>query len=141
VDQAIIENAHNQGIKALAVLTNLPDQEDLSWDSKRVELVIQDPNARAKHIQDILDLIKKFNFDGIEIDYEQVNASQKDNFTAFIHELSVAMHNEEKIVVVDLHAKTGNPQKDSNIGDFQDWEGIAKAADQLNIMAFEEHWD
>lgn len=137
-DLNIINFAHSQNIEVFAVLTNLPEDKGTSWDSKRVEKILQDKTSRQKHIQDILEKINLLSFDGILIDYEEVKSSQKNNFTEFIKELSQTLISHNKKVAVALHPKRENF---IGLGAFQDWKKLAEVSDHLNIMAYGEHYD
>jgi len=136
-DRSIIDFAHANNVKALAVITNLPDKQGSTWDSDLVIRVIDDKNLRSKHISNIVKKIEALDFDGVTIDYEEVKVSQKDNFSVFIKELALALHKNAKILAVALHPKS----EDFGNGEFQDWEVLAYDADHLNIMAYGEHWD
>lgn len=138
-DKSIIEFAHQNNIKVFAVITNLPEEEGTSWDSERVENVINDYSSRKKHIDDISEKLKSLDFDGVNIDYEEVNRSQKNKFTLFIGELSDALHKKGKTVSVSLHYKAEESNEEN--GAFQDWKALSQSADQLTIMAYGKHWD
>lgn len=137
-DTSIITFAHSNNIKVFATITNLPESERSNWDSKRVEKILNDPDLRKKHITDILEKLEDLKFDGIIIDYEEVDSSQKNRFSEFIQELKLALQTKNKLLALALHPKTeANP----GLGSFQDWEDLSKSADQLNIMAYGEHYD
>lgn len=135
----IIQYAHENNVKVIPILTNLPDKDGANWSSERVENVIKNRESRQRHIQNILDKLAEFNFDGIDIDYEQVEYSQKENFTLFIKELALELHKNNKLLIIALHPKTKTASEDS-LGAFQDWEKLAEAADYLSIMSYGEHW-
>src|SRR3990167_9598571 len=106
-DQSIIDFAHKNNVKVLAVVANLPDYEEGGdWDYKRVDKVISSTAARKAHIQVLIGLAAEHNFDGINIDYEALKRSQRENFTAFIEEFAQAHHKEGKILGVAIHPKT-----------------------------------
>lgn len=136
-DQSIIDFAHENGVRVSAVLTNLPEEE--TWDSDRVEGVLKDEESRRKHINDIKNILNEKKFDGITVDYESVDPSQEQRFTIFIKELSEELGKEEKYVEVALH-----PQEDFSSRRryaFQNWKELAKYADRIYVMAYEEHYD
>ena len=141
-DQNIINFARSRGVKVLAIVANLPaEDEGGDWDNSRVEKVINSSSARKKHIIDLVNLATAKNFDGINIDYEALKGSQKGDFTLFIKELSIALHAKGKILGVSLHPKVreGDPEY-SNGSEAQNWKSLGKYADQLYIMAYDEHW-
>lgn len=137
-DKKIIDFARENNTKALAVVTNLSDKKGSTWDSKIVEDAIKDKTTRDKHVGNIAAKIEEFDFDGVTIDYEEVEESQKEKFSLFIENLSAVMNQNGKIVAVAIHPKTSDS---SGNGAFQDWETLAKHADHLNIMVYNEHWD
>ena len=140
-DKEILAFAHSKDIKVFATITNLPENEGGGWDSKRVEKILNDFDLRKKHISDILGKLEQLNFDGIIIDYEEVNASQKDRFSEFIKELKLTLQTNDKLVAVALHPKKNKADEKSSIGAFQDWAALSRSADHLNIMAYGEHYD
>lgn len=140
-DQFVISAAHEKKIKVLATIANMADEPDHSnWDSSRVSRVISTSEARQKHIADLISLVENHNFDGIDIDYEALDVSQKDNFSRFIEELASAMHRKGKLVGVAIHPKTSedNPQED-NGSHAQDLAKLSRSADQLYFMTYLEH--
>lgn len=136
-DQSIIEFAHANGVEVSAVLTNLP--EIGTWDSKRVEEVLNDEESISAHVEDIRLLLEERSFDGITVDYESVDSSQRNNFTTFIKKLSEELSEDKRYVEVALHPQYNNSTIRRYA--FQDWDEIAKHADRIYIMAYEEHYD
>lgn len=140
-DSSIIEYAHQNNTKVLAVIANLPDfEEGGDWDYQRVDAVIQNKQARTGHIERIGELILEKNFDGINIDYENLRRRQRANFSLFIQELSEKLHGMGKIVGVAIHPKTSetNPLE-TNGSQAQDLAEIAKYVDQMYFMTYDNH--
>ena len=136
-DRKIINFAHENNVKVSAVITNLPEKG--SWDSERVEGVLGDADKRARHIEEIRMLLKRMNLDGITIDYESVDSSQRDNFSSFVKKLSEVLHKDGKYVEVALHPKRG--LRSDTRYDFQDWISLSQSADRTYVMAYEEHYN
>ncbi len=137
----IINFAHDNGVKTMAVVANLPDySEGGDWDWKRVDEVINSPSSRQIHILNLLDLVKERDFDGVTIDYEALRRQQRDDFSLFIEELSRVFHENDKIVGVAIHPKTSenNPQE-KNGSQAQDLIKLSVSADQLYFMTYGEH--
>ena len=136
-DKSIIDFAHNNNVQVTAVITNLP--ENGGWDSERVEYILDDRDAQSEFIREIGQLLERFNFDGVTIDFEEVIADERDNFSDFIGKLSEHLHKQGKIVQIALHPKTGSVQDKKY--EFQDWRSLSAFADQIYIMAYGEHYD
>jgi len=141
-DTSLLTFARANGIKTLAVVANLPDYtEGGTWDPERVRQVISSADVRAKHVADLVALARKHNFDGINIDYEALGNDQRESFTAFIKELSDALHKEQKILGVAIHPKTSEADpKENNGSRAQDWKAIAPYIDQMYFMTYSEHY-
>lgn len=133
-DASLITFAHEHDVKVLALIANLPEEGD--WDAWLVENVIEGESARAKHIADILALIKKHNFDGVNIDYEFLRDRQTEDYTAFIEELGAALHKEGKILSIAIHAQEPGGETRG-----QDLKALHKHVDILSFMTYDEHWE
>jgi len=141
IDPSIIEFAHKHNVKVLAVIANLVDYtEGEGWDESRVAKIISTPGNRDKHINDILSLVDEQNLDGIDIDYEALGGTQRENFSLFIEELSQKLHNKGKTLGVAIHPKTSeNDPQENNGAHAQDLLRISKAADQMYFMTYTQH--
>lgn len=138
-DSNIIDFAHANNVKVTAVITNLPEKSGSTWDSERVEYILDDHAAQDYLINQIAALLDAHNFDGVTVDFEAIIASERDNFSRFIEKLSAALHAHGKIVQVALHPKNGSDQDKQY--EFQDWRALSSSADQVYIMAYGEHYD
>ena len=140
-DENIINFAHQKGVKVLAVIANLPDYtEGGDWNSERVEEIISSASLRQRHINDIVELVRRNNFDGVDIDYEALKKTDRNNFTIFIKELSKVLHNEGKLLGVAIHPKTSeNKPSEDNGSHAQDWEKLHPYIDQMYFMLYSEY--
>jgi len=136
-DTAIIDFAHEHGVKVFALIANLPEEDGSDWDFGRVNVVIEESVARKKHINDIIALVDKHDFDGINIDYEVLRNKQRDNFTLFIEELGSALRARGKLLMVAVESR--DSESDNAYG--KDWYALSRSADMLAIMSYNEHWN
>lgn len=140
-DPKIIEFARERGINVFILIANLPDySEGGTWDTKRVEKVIGSEEARKQHIQDILSIVDQYPVDGINIDYEALKKSQREDFTLFMDDLSEELHKKGKMLSVAIHPKTSEDNPRENNGSWaQDLTALGKSADHLHVMMFDYH--
>jgi len=141
VDQSIIDFAHQNKVRILAVVANMADYgEEGNWDAERVDLVISSPQSRSNHISDLVALAENNNFDGIDIDYEALKPSQRENFSLFVEELAEKLHQKSKLLGVAIHPRTQefNPDEDGG-SQAQNLARISKAADHMYFMNYTEH--
>jgi spore germination protein len=101
--------------------------------------ILDIPRLRAEHVAAIVALVQRQHYAGIDIDYEDLRASDRNAFTAFITQLAGALHARGKVLSVDLFAKPDNHGYDQrNLA--QDYHAIGAVADQVRLMAYEYHW-
>ncbi|MBI2984088.1 MAG: hypothetical protein HYY50_00465 [Candidatus Kerfeldbacteria bacterium] len=132
----IIEFARQHQVQVLALIANLPEEEDTTWDWQRVQRVTNTAAARQHHIAEIVELVERHGYDGINIDYETLRDHQTTAFTAFVQELSTALRDRGKTLKVAIQPRTTNRYQNG-----QDWVALARAVDQFSLMTYEEHWD
>ena len=101
--------------------------------------ILHIPSVRAQHVAAIVALVQRQHYAGIDIDYEDLLASDRSAFTAFITELAGALHAKGKLLSVDLFAKPTNRGYDQrNLA--QDYRAIGRVADQVRLMGYDYHW-
>jgi spore germination protein len=59
-----------------------------AWDPGLVEAIINDPGLRARHVRAVVALIQKQGLAGVDIDIENLRATDRAGFTAFITQLA-----------------------------------------------------
>jgi spore germination protein len=111
--------------------------------------LLSQKTKRTKHINDIVALVKKNNFDGIDIDYENKKAEIKPHFSAFLSELAVALHKNKKLLICTIEPRTPPESKYATTSKAilskaeyaNDYKAIGKACDQVRIMAYDQGTD
>lgn len=131
-DSAIVQFCQNNNISVLPVISN-------EHDPALVQAIIHNSSTRDQHIQNIVDVVVKNDYDGIEIDYESLEATDKTNFSVFISDLAVALKENGKQLSVAVHAKTSD-QGTWGGPSAQDWQIIGETADSVKIMTYDYHW-
>jgi len=89
--------------------------------------------ARTKMINTLISDSKKNGYDGINIDFEKVNAESAKHYLQFIRELSVACRNNKIVLSVDNY-------KSASYNSFYDLEEQNAFVDYLVIMGYDEHY-
>jgi spore germination protein YaaH len=101
--------------------------------------ILYSPTVRAQHIAAIVALVQREHYAGIDIDYEDLRAGDKNAFTGFITELADALHAKGKVLSVDLFAKaSSHGYAQRNLA--QDYHAIGQVADQVRLMGYDYHW-
>jgi spore germination protein YaaH len=101
--------------------------------------VLANPEARDRHIKNLVDLVIRHGYDGLDLDYESMAAADRELFSRFVEDLAAEFHAHDKILSVTVHAKTSDlgggqgPQS-------QDYVRIGKAADMVKLMIYDYSW-
>jgi spore germination protein YaaH len=129
-DKTLVELAHSKNVLVIPTIHNI-----LTTDP--VPSLLRNPERRAQHIRNIVNEVLSNNYDGIDIDYELLDSSLRDEYSAFITELGQALHEQGKLLTIAVHAKTSDY---GGLGGFQDWAVLGQAVDRLRIMTYDYHW-
>ncbi len=135
-DTNIINFAQSNSILVIPLINNYIND---SWDADTISNIINNPSLKATHINNIVNKVTSLGYDGIDIDYENLNASDRDAYSSFIEDLSTSLHTQGKLLYVAVHAKTSEPGS-WNGPQAQDWTVIGNHADKVRIMCYDYHW-
>ncbi|SDF06303.1 glycosyl hydrolase family 18 protein [Sporolituus thermophilus] len=130
---AVVDFAHRHNISVLLLVNNA--KQDNSVNSP-IHTVLSDPSLRSKAIDSLEAYIKKFNLDGVNIDFEMVPPEDRENLTAFMKELSARLKPQGYLVTIDVFPKQ-DEQKD--VAYAYDYTALSKYADKIMIMTYDNH--
>jgi len=136
VDPAFVGFVQASDVQLMPVIQNATSN---GWDGQLVRDVISDPTKRAAHISHIVSLVDSQGYDGIDIDYESLLATDRAAYTLFITELAGALHARGKLLAVSVHPKTSEPGTWDG-PQAQDWAAIGAVADEVRIMVYGYSW-
>ncbi|MGH9011051.1 MAG: glycosyl hydrolase family 18 protein [Acidimicrobiia bacterium] len=139
IDRDLLRYAREHNVTTYALIANLPGapEPEGEWDWRRVQRAIGNPESRHRHVSEIVALVEDLGVDGVNIDYEGLQEHQTDEFTAFIELLAAELHGLGKRLAISVFVQ--EPDDDDNHG--QDLLALGKAADELVVMAYDEHYD
>ncbi|WP_181884632.1 glycosyltransferase [Neobacillus piezotolerans] len=128
IDPDIVKLATEKGMKITPLLHNIQDGK---WNRETVTTLLNSPAERAKLIKNLHRLITKNGFDGINIDFENLDRKTRDQLTEFMKELYAEFHADGLSVSMDVPA--ANPA--------YDYQQLENHVDQLIVMAYDENVD
>ena len=127
VSTELVNEMHAMGIKVVPMLSN-------HWDRNGGKLALANPEALAA---EIAENVKKYNLDGVNVDIENVTQTERDKYTRLVAELRRLIPAEKEVSV----AVAANPNGwTTGWHGSYDYEALAKHADYLMIMAYDESW-
>ena len=121
--------AERKGMKTQMLVT--------AFDRTISDSVLGDEALRQKTIDSIVGFVKEEDFDGVNLDYEVVSVSMRDNFTAFVRDLKAALPS-DVVLSLSLRCRTYASQTWLN---GYDYESLAKHADQCIVMMYDQHYN
>jgi spore germination protein len=123
----------------MQIVPSLADVTGGRWSYQPVARVLHSPALMARQIDAIAALVQANHYAGIDIDYEQLRAGDRQDFTTFCERLAAALHARGKVLSVALFAKTSDAgNSPTNVA--QDYRAIGQAADQVRLMGYDYHW-
>ena len=136
IDSGILSFLRAHGVRVIPTVANILNGV---WDGAGVSRIIADPQLRAFNITNLVNVATAAGYDGIDLDYENLRATDRSAFTTFVQELASALHAEGKLLTVNVYAKTSEPGTWDGPR-AQDWLAIGQVADQVRIMTYEYSW-
>ncbi len=136
---AVSRDLRRLRLAGIPVVPSIANMTRGKWAYQPVARVLHDPARRREHIAEIVDLVLRNDYAGIDIDYENLRARDRDEFTAFLTGLSGALHEHGKTLSVAVFAKASDAGYDErNVA--QDYAAIGRVVDQVRIMGYDRHW-
>lgn len=124
---AYVNWAHGNGYQVWPMFTN----SNMSETSK----MLSDYKSRENVINQIIKYIKQYNLDGINIDFEGMYETDKDNFSRFLIEIRPRLNEIGAVLSVDVTAPDGAPEWSLCYDRYT----IGKVADYIMFMAYDQY--
>lgn len=106
-------------------------------DAELVHRMLADPEERAAHRRAIVELATRQGFSGVDIDYENLLAEDRDRFTVFVRELSADLAAKNLRLSVTVQPKR---QESRSTGPgAADWAELCRASDRVQVMLYNLH--
>ena len=137
IDKATVRFLQRRGIRVLPTVTSLRNGD---WAPELVSGMLADPAAVDRHVRALSALTVDEGYDGIDLDYEDLRAADREPFTAFLRRLAGALHAEGKLLTTSVHPKVSDSGYDErNVA--QDYRAIGAAVDQVRVMTYDYSWE
>ena len=123
-----IEWAHNNNYQVWAMFSNNSLKDTTSQ-------ILNDYEKRETMIKNLMDLVEEYNLDGVNVDFENMNESDKDVYSRFLIELAPRLKKIGKTLSVDVTAPDGSETWSLCF----DRNTIANVADYIVFMAYDQY--
>ncbi len=134
----LLQAASERNLRRMATLVN----DTVTADGRTVRLkdpalvhdLLGDPNRRAHLIAEIRAAISEQGFDGLDLDFEDLHAADREPFSEFVAELAGSLHRVSRRLVVTVHPQARPEQRDGPGA--EDLAALAAVADEIRVMAY-----
>lgn len=130
----LLAQAARFGVSATLVLTSINEQGVFS--NQLVNALVEDVSLQEKVIQNLLATCLAEGYQAVDVDFEYILASDRENYVAFITRLAQSLHTEDIEVYVALPPKVSADQP-GLLYEGIDYRGIGEAADGVLLMTYE----
>ena len=128
LSESLITTMHSQGIKVVPFLSN-------HWNRTAGINALKDTELLSDQIAEYVEI---YNLDGVNVDIENVTHEQRDSYTELIRLLREKIPEDKEVSV----AVAANPNDwQSGWHGSYDYTELAKYADHILIMAYDEHYE
>lgn len=127
-DRAYVEWAHQRGYQVWGLITN-------GFSQSRTRVFLPDATKRANIIKQLLLYAKLYGLDGINLDFESMYLSEKDDYVALAQELVPLAHAQGLTVSVDVTFLSTSELWSRCF----DRPALSNLCDYVMVMAYDEH--
>ncbi len=141
VDRRVLALAASNGVAVMPLLVNR------GFDQLELRLFLQNEAARTRVIASLVELCRRNDYWGIQIDFENLSLHDRDAFTTFYREAAAALHGAGfQISVAVVH----RPDELAGVNAYQEWlfdswrggydlAALGEAGDFISIMTYSQH--
>ncbi|MCL6573358.1 MAG: glycosyltransferase [Bacillus sp. (in: Bacteria)] len=126
IQMEIAELAKKNNVKVVPLINN---ERNGKWNQETIHKLLNSPKEQAKLIKNLHTQIKKHDFDGINIDFENISTNDRDLLTYFMRDLYKVFHADGLSVSIDV------PPANEAF----DYKTLENHADQIILMSYDEN--
>ncbi len=135
-DARAMSEAKRKGIATLALVHNYTGDR---FDSSVISSVLESPSRRSRLVTSIAATLRAYGYQGVNIDFENVPARDRDELSVFLQELAQVLHRNGFLATISVPAKTEEDSSNAWSGAF-DYAAIGRSADRVMVMAYDENY-
>lgn len=127
-DIELLNWAHNDGRQVWAMVGNRSNAQG-------THQVLSNPQSRKSVVDRIIANVTRYRLDGINIDFENVMPSDRQNLTTFITQLSIEMKRVGAKLSIDV-----SPDLNTDWTAAFDYASLGRQVDYMVLMSYDQHW-
>ncbi len=130
-DKGYVDFAHQNDYEVWALITDIPTGH-VQNVGNIVSQVLTNTDQRLYAVEQIMKLIKEYNLDGINLDFEHISANDIDDYIQFVRELYMEMRKDGYILSIDTYVP-------SPWSMYYNRKALAESSDYIIVMTYDEH--
>ena len=127
----VVSLARARGLSVVPLVSNVKSGAGNSFEA------IRTPEARAKTVGNLVDLVAEKAYDGLNLGFELLPADARESYSTFLRELAVALHGRGKTLAVSVF---GDVDVSPLVSGFLDYRAIGEAADLVVLLGYDRSW-
>jgi spore germination protein YaaH len=131
----VVDLAHRMGMQ---VHFRVANSSRGRWGRDVAYAILTYPRARARAIANILKVLDGSEYDGVNLDLENIPAGRRTALTEFVTEVSALVHQRGKTVSIAVPGKTVDEIRHDWSGAF-DLTALGRVCDFVIVMAYDQH--
>jgi len=135
--KAVIASARAKHLPVYMTIHNLhfPSQQKGRMVARRI---LRSPKTTQLFIRNLIKEIESFGYDGVNLDLENLYPADRFVFSMFVKQLGERLHEQGKLLIVNVPANTGGPDRHPWSASF-DYKALGRYADRLILMCYDQH--
>lgn len=133
-DQPLIQLAHQFG--AAPVMLLAATDAAGNFDGAKAARLFRNPEAQEKLLKSVVQVMKEKGYVGLDMDFEYIQAQDKDGYIAFLEQASELLHQNGFFLNTDLAPKT-SAQQPGILYEGHDYPAIGAVSDTVLLMTYE----
>lgn len=133
-ETSLIEKSRAQNVAPVMVVTNIAGSGGFS--SELAHIILTNNTVQTTLINNIINTLNTKNYYGVDIDFEYIYPSDKDNYTAFLRRLKTELDKYGYYLSVAVAPKYRANQS-GLLYEAHDYKAIGEIADRVIIMTYE----
>jgi spore germination protein YaaH len=110
------------------------------FDGEQIHNILSSSKLRKKHIKEIVSLVEKGDFDGVNIDYESKKSETINHYSTFLKDLNKALGKKQLSCTIEARTPPDSlyTEVPKNLKYANDYKAIARYCDWVDIMTYDQ---
>lgn len=135
-EKSVLDVARKSGIKVIPIVNNATVGGGEREQRKANDQFLHNPKTRAKAVSTLVGMVDRYKLDGINVDFQLIDPTARQDLTAFVRELAAQLHPKRKEVHMDVIPPAG---VSAALNGAYDYKSLAKYSDRIILMTYDQH--